>query len=111
MEIIVCCYKNVIKNLIVNFQVILRNKSTLSLSTFTQTVDPRRWSPTSTVSVDLSFTVPATLSVGNYDVILNLPDASPSLANNPNYRILFANSNGVQETSTRFNILGQVSVQ
>ncbi len=83
----------------------------MSLTTFAQTADPRRWSPGSTTSVNLSFTVPATQALGTYDVVLNLPDASSSLASNPNYRILLANANGVQEALTRFNILGQVTVQ
>ena len=96
----------------------MRDQKTQTLTTFNQmNVDPRRWAPASPVSVDLSFTIPSTLPASIYDVILNLPDASPSLAvtskmpNNIRYRILFANANGVQETSTRYNILGQVTVQ
>lgn len=83
----------------------------LALTTFAQTADPRRWSPGLLVSVGLSFTVPSAQAVGSYDVILNLPDASSSISSNPNYRIIFANANGVQEKSTRFNILGQITVQ
>ncbi|XP_046633549.1 uncharacterized protein LOC124312970 [Daphnia pulicaria] len=92
-------------------QVILRNKVNLALTTFAQTANPRSWSPGLLVSVGLSFTVPSAQSVGSYDVILNLLDASSSISSNPNYRILFANANGIQETSTRFNILGQLTVQ
>ena len=57
-----------------------------------------------------AFLVPLSLVSGNYDVILNLPDASVSLANQPAARILFANGGDVQEVDTRFNILGQVTV-
>jgi len=60
--------------------------------------------------VPLSFLVPLSLISGIYDVILNLPDASTSLANQPAARILFANGGDVQEADTRYNILGQVTV-
>lgn len=92
-------------------QVILRNKATKKLTTFVQKIDPRSWSPGLSVAISLSFNVPSTQAVGSHDVILNLPDASSSLSSNPKYRIMFSNANGVQEASTRFNILGQLTVQ
>jgi len=50
------------------------------------------------------------MATGSYDVILNLPDAAASLSNQPLARILFANSGGVQEAKTRYNILSQVNI-
>jgi Domain of unknown function (DUF4832) len=90
-------------------QVLLRNKATGALSTaFPVSTDPRLWFPNQTITFDLKFTVPTTLSTGLYDVILNLPDAASTLTN-INYRIIFANT-GVPEASTRFNILNQVNL-
>ena len=90
---------------------ILRNIASRLLYSFPQsTIDPRRWAPGSTVSLSLNFAVPSTLPTGTYDVILNLPDAYSSLRDEPLNRILMANAGNVQETDTRFNILGQVSV-
>ncbi|MEM7797590.1 MAG: hypothetical protein AAF633_00245, partial [Chloroflexota bacterium] len=45
------------------------------------------------------------LPPGSYDLLLNLPDATPSLSQNPAYSILVANS-GVQEPATGYNALG-----
>jgi len=99
------------------YQVILKNKASQALTTFTQpsSIDPRQWAPGSTVSVPLSFTVPSTLATGSYQVLLNLPDASSTL-NQPLYRILFANtvdSNNVQvqdPAGTRYNVISSVNV-
>lgn len=91
-------------------QVVLRNKVTKVTTVFAQSsIDPRFWAPGTTSAVCLNFVVPSTLATGAYDVILNLPDASSSLANKPAARILLVND-GVQELTTRYNILGQVTV-
>lgn len=55
--------------------------------------------------------VPSDLPPGQYDVILNLPDGSPTLKDEPKYRILFANGGKVQDKVNRFNIIGQITVQ
>ena len=98
-------------------QVLLRNQASQALTTFTQpSIDPRQWAPGSSVSVSLSFTVPSTLATGSYQVLLNLPDASSTLNQQPLYRILFANtvdSNNVQvqdPTGTRYNVISSVNV-
>ena len=99
-------------------KVILKNKASQALTTFTQpsSIDPRQWVPGSTVSVPLSFTVPSTLATGSYQVLLHLPDASSSTLNQPLYRILFANtvdSNNVQvqdPAGTRYNVISSVNV-
>ena len=85
------------------------NKS--ALKSFPQkTVDPRRWYPGIQQSVDLTFQVPRDLTAGIYDVILNLPDAAVTLAQNPKYRILLNNGAGVGEVGTRYNILSKVAL-
>lgn len=92
-------------------EIILRNRVGGSLTAFPQNqIDLRYWAPGVPVNIELTFNVPVGLSTGTYDVILNLPDASPSLADQPLARILFANDGGVQEFSTRFNVLEQISV-
>jgi hypothetical protein len=55
--------------------------------------------------------VPADLSSGLYDVIINLPDGSPSLKDVVNYRILFSNGENVQDKTNRLNIIGQITIQ
>lgn len=55
--------------------------------------------------------VPSELSPGLYDVIINLPDGSPSLKDEVNYRILFANGGKVQDKINRLNIIGQITIQ
>ena len=82
-----------------------------SLKSFPQKMlDPRRWYSGVQQTVDLTFQVPRDLTAGMYDVILNLPDAAATLAQNPKYRILMNNGAGVGEVGTRYNILFKVVV-
>jgi len=43
--------------------------------------------------------LPANLDAGNYDWLLNLPDAYPMLAGNSSYSIRLANENGWEPES------------
>jgi hypothetical protein len=74
-------------------------------------VDPRSFLPGKTTSIQVTVKVPSELSPSQYDVILNLPDGSPTLKDEPKYRILFANGGKVQDKVNRFNIIGQITVQ
>lgn len=63
--------------------------------------------------VQLSFKVTGSLSVGKYDVLLNLPDSSDGdkglSQQRTDYRIVMSNAN-VAEDKTRYNKLSTVTV-
>jgi hypothetical protein len=74
-------------------KVVLRNKSTgATVQQSINQVDPRLWLPSSNNSVSAAFNIPSQTAPGDYDVLIGLPDASPSLANDARYAIRFANS-------------------
>lgn len=67
--------------------------------------DPRKWyKENGVMSKDLYFTIPSNIKAGNWNVYLNLPDASDKLKNNPNYSIRLANG-GIWNATTGFNLL------
>jgi hypothetical protein len=74
---------------------------TLALPLF---VDPRHWSSGSARQVDFSAEVPKGLSPGRYELLLNLPDAAPSLHGRAAYSIRLANR-GTWEPRTGYNRL------
>lgn len=54
--------------------------------------DPRRWLPNGeTTVIHETVTIPKEVPVGSYRMWLHLPDAYPSLANDPRYAVRFAN--------------------
>jgi hypothetical protein len=72
--------------------------------------DPRRWWNGETHNYPFSVQLQADVTPGEYEVLVNLPDASPGLRNDPRYSIRFANT-GTWEDATGFNNLGlRVSV-
>ena len=74
-------------------------------------VDPRRWSSGSARQVDISTVVPKGLASGSYEVLLNLPDAAPSLHRPADYAIRLANK-GTWEPRTGYNrLLMRVTVR
>ncbi len=93
---------------------ILRNQTTkkiakvvLNSSSLTPTntmYDPRFWQPGTTTRVTLNHALPSRLPAGTYDLLLNLPDSSPSLVTRPEYSIHLANV-GTWEASTGYNSL------
>lgn len=83
-------------------QLILRNTATKTATALPLNTDPRLWVP-GKVSA-LYFDVPQNLAVGNYEMLLNLPDLYPRLASRPEYSIRLANT-GVWESNTGFNTL------
>ena len=54
--------------------------------------DPRDWLPGRDTAAPLSFTLPAGISVGDYDLLLSLPDSDRRLASDPRYAIRIANA-------------------
>ena len=75
-----------------------------------ESIDPRKFAPGETKAIDLSVQLTSDVVAGKYDVILSLPDGSPKLKNRAKYRILFANGDGVQDKTNRYNVIGQLTV-
>jgi len=71
---------------------------------------PRRWWPGATVSLNLTACLPESMPMGDYDILLNLPDPEPSLYGRADYSIRLANElpggADVWEPTTGFNNLG-----
>ncbi|MFT4153322.1 DUF4832 domain-containing protein [Parafilimonas sp.] len=84
-------------------QVIMRNQSTKEEFTFDVNEDVRKWY-TGNHSVNIKIITDNSMPAGDYDLLLNLPDAASSLANMPEYSIRFANDN-VWEEATGYNKL------
>ena len=75
------------------------------LKAASKTQDPRFWLPqVGEVSVDIRTKVPQAAPPGTYEVLLNLPDPMPKLANRPEYSIRLANEQ-TWEAKTGFNSL------
>ena len=76
------------------------------LKSLSKTHDPRFWLPQAgEISVDVRTKIPQTAPPGGYDLLLNLPDPMPKLANRPEYSIRLANEQ-TWEAKTGFNSLG-----
>ncbi len=84
-------------------QLLLRNVATGALHTHALDTDIRRWAPGSHTAT-VGFTIGTTVPAGQYELLLNLPDAYESLAGNPAYSIRLANT-GVWEAATGYNKL------
>lgn len=65
--------------------------------------NPQFWF-TGSHNVKIKMKLPNNLPNGKYDVLLHLPDVSPSIANRPEYAIRFANVN-TWEDKTGYNKL------
>jgi hypothetical protein len=78
------------------FSVILRHKATGNrIVTSARSIDPRKWTPNQTVLSSTSVRIPANANLGDYDVLISLPDYHSSLQNNPLFNIRFANADDV----------------
>jgi Domain of unknown function (DUF4832)/Domain of unknown function (DUF4874) len=90
---------------------ILRHRSTGKiyqlpiLKSLSKTHDPRFWLPqVGEITVDVRAKIPPAAPSGTYDLLLNLPDPMPKLANRPEYSIRLANEQ-IWEAKTGFNSL------
>lgn len=88
---------------------ILRNSTTNDRYYALVNADPRQWQVDATTTVNESFCLNSVPN-GTYDVLLNLPDASPTIYTNPNYAIQLANTS-VWESTTGYNKLSLNSNQ
>ena len=84
-------------------QLLLRNSSTGAVKSFEFTTDIRRWFSGSN-TLEQSFSLPADIAAGEYELLLNMPDKYTSIGNRPEYSIRFANAD-VWEESTGYNKL------
>ncbi|MDQ3810988.1 MAG: DUF4832 domain-containing protein, partial [Chloroflexota bacterium] len=86
-------------------EVVLRNKVTGQRYRFRLTDDPRHWLPDqASYTVSVRAGIPSSMPVGQYDVLLSLPDPHPGLYERPEYSIRLANQQ-VWEASTGYNSL------
>jgi Domain of unknown function (DUF4832)/Domain of unknown function (DUF4874) len=75
------------------------------LKPLSKTHDPRFWVPQAgEISVDIRTKLPRTAPAGVYELLLNLPDPMPKIANQPEYAIRLANEQ-TWEAKTGFNSL------
>lgn len=66
--------------------------------------DPRFWLPGNVHTISNDIKLPNDFPIGNYEVLLNLPDPEPTLYNRPEYAIRLANDNS-WEADTGYNQL------
>jgi Domain of unknown function (DUF4832)/Domain of unknown function (DUF4874) len=85
-------------------EVILRNHSSGKVFRLALSDDPRFWLAGGTYTIKVSKKISANMLPGEYDILLNFPDSSPSLRNRPEYSIRLANQN-VWEASSGYNSL------
>jgi hypothetical protein len=87
-------------------ELVLRHQGTLAVHRFPLAVDPRFWLADGggNHSIVQSIPIPANLPAGAYDLLLSLPDASPTLADRAEYAIRLANDS-VWEASSGLNRL------
>jgi hypothetical protein len=91
-------------------QLLLRNQSSGKVSVLALNTDIRKWY-TGAISLQQTLTLPTDVVAGTYDVLLNMPDNSASLAANPNFSIQLAN-NDTWELATGYNKLkGSITVK
>ncbi len=89
-------------------QLLLRNKVTGSIKALDFNTDIRRWF-TGPVKLEQSFTLPADVTPGQYDLLMNMPDKYASISSRSEYSIRFAND-AVWEDATGYNKLNHVLV-
>ncbi len=85
-------------------ELLLRSTISGSIKKFTFATDIRRWF-TGSIKLDESFTIPADMTKGEYEILLNMPDKYPAISTRPEYAIRLANKD-VWEETTGYNKLG-----
>ncbi|WP_317105213.1 DUF4832 domain-containing protein [Chroococcidiopsis sp. SAG 2025] len=87
-----------------NLEVILRNRQTGQVYYLPVPEAVRMWMPCKTKTVNIVGGIPTSMTSGEYQVLLNLPDPVYRLSKRPSYSIRLAN-NKVWEASTGYNSL------
>ncbi|WP_158224837.1 DUF4832 domain-containing protein [Brunnivagina elsteri] len=92
-------------------EIIFRNRSNGRVFHLPLSNDPRFWQAGEISTVNVRHHLPANISPGEYDILLNLPDPKPSLKNRPKYSIRLANKN-IWEASSGYNsFLKRIHIQ
>ena len=74
--------------------------------------DPRRWLPNGTVTtIEESLSLPSDIPAGSYELLLHLPDAAASLADDPRYAVRFANQNTWEETTGMNKLHATITIE
>ncbi|MEO6149518.1 MAG: DUF4832 domain-containing protein, partial [Mucilaginibacter sp.] len=84
-------------------KLILRSKNGGAVTSFDMATDVRKWFSGDNV-VEESIKIPSDFPKGDYELLLNLPDETTSIAARPEYSIRIAN-NDVWEAATGYNKL------
>ena len=93
-----------------HLEFILKNNTTSDTYIAVTKEDPRSWIPLTPIEINMKLGLPPDIPEGDYDLYLNLPDPSPSLHDNPDYSIRFANVD-VWDSTTGYNhLLHRVNV-
>jgi Domain of unknown function (DUF4832)/Domain of unknown function (DUF4874)/Secretion system C-terminal sorting domain/Carbohydrate binding domain/Fibronectin type III domain len=86
-------------------ELVLRAKSNGAVTRLKINKDPRFWLPDNgNIVINESIAIPANLSVGEYDLLLNFPDPMSAINTRPEYSIRLANED-VWEATTGYNSL------
>lgn len=85
-------------------EIVMRNMDSGSIHVFPLPDDPRLWLGGETVVVAADLQIPDDMPVGEYQLLLHLPDPAERLYGRPEYSIRLANE-GVWEANTGFNRL------
>src|SRR5690606_28729409 len=85
-------------------EVVLRDTATGAEHHLRTDAAPRHWPDGETTDVVTRVALPAAVTLGDYEVLVNLPDAAPTLRDDPRYSIRFANV-GTWEPTTGYNAL------
>jgi len=89
-------------------ELVLRSKNSKKVYRKRLDCDTRYWFSDEVQVLDLEFEWPETLPAGEYELFLNLPDASPSLYERPEYAIRLASTyecEPVWDATTGWNLL------
>lgn len=89
-------------------QLLLRNKSTGVIRKFDVSTDIRKWF-TGAIKIEQAFTLPADITVGEYEILLNMPDKYAAISSRADYSIRLGNTN-VWEAATGFNNLNHALI-
>lgn len=85
-------------------EAVLRHAGTARTHFLPLDADPRRWWNGETHNYTFRIALPSDVTRGEYELLLNLPDAAPALRKDPRYSIRFANMD-TWEDPTGFNKL------